>query len=429
MAKIAIVDLMFSWPPHGGGCIDLKETATGLKRLGHEVHLFAARCPWAWQRGAIDENLLDFPVHGIDFTYRTFNRFVLPKRFRKEVDRFSPDIVFFGDSYFLKPFLIHAFDGYAIVARFYTYEVFCPRYYMLYRNDHICDTHYLESPLHCMRCAMEEMRSPILRWRHDVWSHEFVASLAFLPGYHDLAVSSVRRCGAIVVYNRMTRDLFVPYNSSVYVVPGGVDIERFPHAEQPRKGIRDTKYILMSGRIGDDRKGFRVLHQAATILRTERDDFKVWITHDDVTANDDVTEAVGWRSHDTLAELYSRADICVAPSLWAEPFGMVAVEAMASGRPVVASDIGGLADSVVDGETGFLVPPGDARALADKLRMLLDDAELRAEMGKRGRAHVEHNFYWPRIIEKHYPPLLNEVLAKHGNATGVVHETETVSSV
>jgi glycosyltransferase involved in cell wall biosynthesis len=410
--RIAIVDLMFSWPPHGGGCTDLKETASGLKRLGYDVHLFAARCPWAWQRGSIDESLLDFPVHKVEFTYGGFNRFRLPKRFRREVDALSPDIVFFGDSYFLKPFLVTAFADYPIVARFYTYEIFCPRYYKLYRRGSICDTHYLKSPLECMECAMEEMGRPILRWRHDVWSHEFVASLGFLPGYHKLVLSSVRKCDAIIVYNRMTRGLLEPYHSNVHVVPGGVDIERFRYSQPVRKGTGDVKYVLMSGRIGDQRKGIHVLHQAAKMLRAERDDFRVWVTHDDVTINDDVMEAVGWHSHERLAELYSRADICVAPSLWAEPFGMVAVEAMASGRPVVASNVGGLADSVVDGETGFLVPPGDAGALAQKLRVLLDDTELRAEMGRRGRARVETNFYWPRIVEKSYPPILDEVLEK-----------------
>jgi glycosyltransferase involved in cell wall biosynthesis len=418
--RIAIVDLMFSWPPHGGGCTDLKETASELKRLGYDVHLFAACCPWAWQRGAIDENALDFPVHKVDFTYRTFNRFTLPKRFREEVDKLSPDIVFFGDSYFLKPFLINSFADYPIIARFYTYEIFCPRYYKLYRDGSICDTHFLKSPLECLRCSMEEMREPILRWRHDVWSHEFVASLAFLPGYHKIVLSCVDKCDAIIVYNRMTRRLLEPYHTNVDVVPGGVDIERFRYTEPPLKGARDAKYILMTGRVGDERKGVRVLHRAAKILRAERDDFRVWVTHDDVTINDDVIEAVGWHSHDRLVELYSRADICVAPSLWAEPFGMVAVEAMASGRPVVASNVGGLADSVVNGETGFLVPPNDAEALAEKLRVLLDDADLRIEIGRRGRARVEDNFYWPRIVEKHYPPILNDILAKRqSDAEGV----------
>ena len=425
MTKIAIVDLMFSWPPHGGGCTDVKETASGLKQLGYDVHLFAAYCPWAWQRGAIDEKLLDFPVHKIRFTYRSFNRFILPKRFRRAVDGFSPDVVFLGDSYFMKPFLIRAFADYAVIARFYTYEIFCPRYYMLFRDDKICDTHYLKSPLYCLQCAVEYMRDPISRWRHDVWSSEFVASLAFLPGYHKLLLSSIKMCDALIVYNRMTRDLFKPYHDNVHVVPGGVDVEQFRYSEPPRKGPRDTKYALMSGRVGDERKGVRVLHRAAELLRKERDDFKVWVTHDNVTMNDELVEAVGWHEHEKLANLYARADICVAPSLWAEPFGMVAVEGMACGRPVVASKVGGLADSVVDGQTGFLVPPGDAVALADKLRVLLDDYELRVEMGRRGRARAEREFCWPRIVERHYPSILNQTLAKGRRDKGLSHGTTT----
>jgi len=418
MTKIAIVDLMFSWPPHGGGCLDLKETATGLKRLGYDVRLFSANCSWAWQRGTVDEELLEFPVEKVELTGRTFNRFSAPGRFRKAVDSYSPDIVFFGDSYFLKPFLIRAFADYPIVARFYTYEVFCPRYYMLFRDNKICDTHYLKTPLFCMQCAMEDLRGPILRWRHDVWSHEFIAALAFLPGYHKLVLSAIETCDALIVYNEMTRGLFKPYHRNVHVVPGGVDVERFRYSEPSRKGSGDTKYIFMSGRVADVRKGLDVLRQAADILREERDDFKVWVTHDDITINDEAIEAIGWHAHDELADLNSRADICVAPSLWAEPFGMVAVEAMACGRPIVASRVGGLADSVVDGETGFLVPPDDPAALADKLRALLNDYELRLKMGRHGRARVEQNFHWPRIVEKHIPPILNGALEKRRQAEG-----------
>jgi len=412
MTKIAIVDLMFSWPPHGGGCTDVKETATGLQRLGYDVHLFAAYYPRAWQRGAVDETLLEFPVHKIEFTRGSFNRFVLPKRFRKAVDAFSPDIVFFGDSYFLKPFLIRAFADYPIIARFYTYEIFCPRYYMLFRDGTICDTHYLKTPVFCLQCAMEFLRGPILRWHHDVWSHEFIASLAFLPGYHALLLSAIKMCDAIIVYNRMTRTLFEPYHSNVHVVPGGVEVSRFRYSEPIRKGANETKYILMSGRAGDERKGFQVLREAAEILRKERNDFKVWCTHDDVTINNDMVEAVGWHDHNMIADLYSRADICVVPSLWAEPFGMVALEAMACGKPVVASAVGGLCDSVVDGQTGFLVPPGNPVALAEKLRILLDDYDLRVQMGRCARARVEEQFDWSRIVEKHCLPLLEGVLTK-----------------
>lgn len=71
----------------------------------------------------------------------------------------------------------------------------------------------------------------------------------------------------------------------------------------------------------------------------------------------------------------------VVPSLWPEPFGTVAVEAMATGTPVIASDVGGLADIVEDGVTGFLVPPGDVGTLASRLQRLVEDPELRLRMG------------------------------------------------
>jgi glycosyltransferase involved in cell wall biosynthesis len=79
----------------------------------------------------------------------------------------------------------------------------------------------------------------------------------------------------------------------------------------------------------------------------------------------------------------------VVPSVWPEPFGVVAVEAMAAGRPVVASAVGGLAELVVDGTTGIHVPPGDVAALRNALERIVADAPLRARLGAAGRARAE----------------------------------------
>ncbi|MCD6288467.1 MAG: glycosyltransferase, partial [Candidatus Hydrogenedentes bacterium] len=151
------------------------------------------------------------------------------------------------------------------------------------------------------------------------------------------------------------------------------------------------------------------------ILARERHDFEVWITHDDARINSDSVKAIGWRSHEDLHEVYAKSDICVVPSIWQEPFGMVAPEAMATGRPVVASKVGGLTTSVVDGETGFHVPPADPAALAVKLRVLLDDPSLRARMGRAGRARVEKQFTWDTVAKQYYPPLLDNdnILGSH----------------
>ena len=79
----------------------------------------------------------------------------------------------------------------------------------------------------------------------------------------------------------------------------------------------------------------------------------------------------------------------LAPSICVETFGLVVLEAMVAGRPVIASRIGGLADLVVDGMTGLLVPPGDALALRDAIQRLLDNRSLAEAMGALGRKQAE----------------------------------------
>jgi glycosyltransferase involved in cell wall biosynthesis len=101
---------------------------------------------------------------------------------------------------------------------------------------------------------------------------------------------------------------------------------------------------------------------------------------------------LGWLDPPELDAAYRRAAVVAVPSLWPEPFGMVGLEAMARGRPVVATATGGIPDWLADGETGLLTPPGDVRALARALEQLLDDPELRARMGAAGAEHVRRRF-------------------------------------
>lgn len=95
--------------------------------------------------------------------------------------------------------------------------------------------------------------------------------------------------------------------------------------------------------------------------------------------------ATGAWPHRLAIEALRRSLFTVAPSQWPEPFGLVALEAAAAGKPIVASDIGGLRDIVADGETGFLVPPEDREALAGAMQRLIGDAELRGRLGAAAR--------------------------------------------
>ncbi len=104
---------------------------------------------------------------------------------------------------------------------------------------------------------------------------------------------------------------------------------------------------------------------------------------------------LGKRGQDTLPYYYSAAEVLVMPSLY-ESFGMVALEAMACGTPVIASQVGGLAYLVRDGETGFTIPDNDPDALCEKLTLLLGNPDLRSTMGLRAVTHAQ-DYAWERI--------------------------------
>lgn len=104
--------------------------------------------------------------------------------------------------------------------------------------------------------------------------------------------------------------------------------------------------------------------------------------------------------YDDVPRIYQEHDVLVFPSLVSEAFGRVAIEAMAAGKPVIASRIGGVTDIVDDAKTGFLVKPGDMEELRAALEKLLADPGLRKEMGAQGRKKVEERFKADAIIKK-----------------------------
>jgi glycosyltransferase involved in cell wall biosynthesis len=112
---------------------------------------------------------------------------------------------------------------------------------------------------------------------------------------------------------------------------------------------------------------------------------------------------------DDIPGILALSDIAVLPSL-KEAAGGAVLEAMAAGKPVVASRVGGIPESVVDGTTGFLVPPGDSEALSRSIIRLLDDPPLRQQFGKAGRERVEAKFSIEGMVQQ-YEALYQELLS------------------
>jgi len=100
----------------------------------------------------------------------------------------------------------------------------------------------------------------------------------------------------------------------------------------------------------------------------------------------------GWLDSAGIEALYAEADVVVCPSVWDEPFGLVGIEAMAHGKPVVAFDVGGIPEWLEDGRTGYLVPRKDVATLALRLQELIDDPERGRELGRAGSQAVARRF-------------------------------------
>lgn len=226
----------------------------------------------------------------------------------------------------------------------------------------------------------------------------------------------------------------------VVVIPPGVDTSRFyPISKDEAKEFIGVpcpdRMLLFVGRI-EPLKGVDTLIEAVGILQNEGVlnehpyclaviGGDTHISRDQMTDEmdrlqslgkslgvHDLVTFLGRRDQDTLQYYYSAAEVVVVPSYY-ESFGLVALEAMACGTPVVASETGGLAFLVKDGETGFHVPADDPKALAERLRIIIQDDVLRERLGAQAAEYAKA-FAWSKIIDQIidlYGSLLGDKLA------------------
>jgi glycosyltransferase involved in cell wall biosynthesis len=158
--------------------------------------------------------------------------------------------------------------------------------------------------------------------------------------------------------------------------------------------------VLYAGRLSAE-KGVLELVEAASGLNL--------VVAGDGPCRRQIPQSLGFVPHDELQTLYARAAVVTCPSR-REGFGVACLEAMAHARPVVATNVGGLRDLVVDGETGIVVPPRDPPALRAALERLLADRELRHRLGAAGRERARRHFSWDAVTDA--------TLSAYAEATG-----------
>jgi glycosyltransferase involved in cell wall biosynthesis len=213
---------------------------------------------------------------------------------------------------------------------------------------------------------------------------------------------------------------FVSHKGNIEVIPCGTDTQIFRQLPQSdarsQLGLSETeKIVLYVGRF-DPRKGIETLVRSFAKVATANTITPLRLvivggSHTDQADNweqariqqlvqelgiADQTTFVGAVSHERLPLFYTAADVCVIPSHY-EPFGLVAIEAMACGTPVIASNVGGLKFTVVPDETGLLVPPQDIDGFAIAIEQVLNREDWSAQASTKAAHWVQENFSWTGV--------------------------------
>ena len=211
-----------------------------------------------------------------------------------------------------------------------------------------------------------------------------------------------------IAVSRAAWEFISSYFPQTYsIIPNGVDLSRFQSAIEPIERFRDGRLnILFVGRL-EKRKGLAYLLRAYPYIKRRVPNSRIIVVGGQGRHSQQYrayAEAHGLRdivfvgqvSDDELPRYYATADVFCAPSTGGESFGVILIEAMAMGKPIVASDIDGYRQVVTDGVHGRLVPPRDERLLADALCSLLEDPTLRARYAAAG-LQAAGAYGWERV--------------------------------
>jgi len=254
----------------------------------------------------------------------------------------------------------------------------------------------------------------------SAWGSDIVDPPGEIPAEAELTQrrrTLLRRADAVTACGPTFAGMVADYGgiaaNHIDILPFGVDLDIFRSAATTRTTALRKR--LEPHRIGFF-KGFREVYgptfliQAIPLVRDRFPEVRFELVGDgpqfakcrEMAATLGIQSAIEWiprQPHNELPKLISRWDVSVIPSVQ-EAFGVAALESSAMGVPVVASNVGGLCDTVRHGETGLLVPPRDPQAIADGIIKLLENVELRQKMGRAGREMVEADYNWSDLHDR-----------------------------
>ena len=286
----------------------------------------------------------------------------------------------------------------------------------LFFSNHICE--FLEREkfdiVHLHEPLFPPLTTAFLRYSRSINIGTFHATRKRSWGYKlwrpVLNMWFPKLDGKIAV-SKPAKDFISHYFPGDYtVIPNGIDFERFSAPAPVIEEFKDGKVnILFVGRL-EKRKGFGCLLKAYREIKRKNPNVRLlvvgptgWLRwrYQLVVKCYRLKDVIfaGYVPYKELLRYYHTADIFCAPAKGWESFGIVLLEAMAASKPIVASNIEGYAGIVTRDVDGLLVKPGDAKALANALTLLIEDKSLRERMGAQGRLKAE-NYRWEHIAQR-----------------------------
>lgn len=353
--------------------------AQGLKKLGHEV-IIASSGKYIGFKNYLYKKIKKFPFFGFKYFKNSISYIIKKEKI---------DIVHTHDYLTAIPAILAAKENHIkSVTHFRDYWFACPKGSCLRPN--------LKE---CKRCCIKNLIS-CSKWYHFPWM--FYKHLFFKSKLKILKQADAKICVSSAVKNKllnfdMIKSIYITYNSRC-----------FPQKIKKIQKQKEKFYVGFFGNFSYT-KGIKfILNVMKNIVNKNRDvgflmvgdgplrcHIQNFILKNNLSKN---FKLLGKVKPSDVWPIYSKIDVVVLPSLWAEPFSGIILEAMFSAKPIIASNTGGTVDVVKEGKTGFLVNPSNLKAWENKIQLLINDPKLKRKLGKNAKEKSKQ--FTPKQIAK-----------------------------
>jgi glycosyltransferase involved in cell wall biosynthesis len=397
------------FPPHylGGAELIAYKQANILRQMGHEVRVFSGRLGGQWfrphrvrhERGAFQTTRVSLSAQDISGSSWDFRNPDITREFCRTLDEFAPDVVHFHNIVGLSTGMIDECHRRQVptVMTLHDYWGICFKNTLLKNSGTICK----QGGLVCLECREQ------LTGRLPLPS----------PVRNAHILLALRKVNRLITPSRFVAEQYAANGiagDQLTVIQNGIDVESF--APSPWGTAMLTLGFI--GHLGKH-KGLEVLLHALSLMDASKVRLLVVGTGEEADRLQTSCQERGLNPYVTfygqvdnqrMPAIYQQIDVLIVPSIWPENSPVTITEAMASGIPVIASDVGGIGEMVEDGVTGYLVPLRDSLAIAERIGRFLTRPELLKTMGEKALARIQS--YQMRQQVERVVDVYREVLAQ-----------------